>query len=245
MRPSASSRSQQKTSPRKPSTSARPSPARRPAAVPAIAPAGSREHLREQFEALFDLADADPDAGVDVALRQHRHRRRRARRRAGSPASRRASNSRPEARPTKPPAANCRGQLGRQDAGADRAVLQRGGVLVELDQRREIAADRATEPADAAAPPASRSTATPPGTTRSIISRWPKAAPAPAQHLLAQHAAMRVHQGEGGIVADRADIAEVVGDALELGHQRAQPDRARRDGSTPSAASAARANAIA
>ena len=39
---------------------------------------------------------------------------------------------------------------------------------------------------------------------------------------------MGVHQREGGVVADRADVAEVIGEALELGHQRAQPDRARR-----------------
>ena len=39
---------------------------------------------------------------------------------------------------------------------------------------------------------------------------------------------MRVHQREGGVVADRADVAEMVGEAFELGHQRAQPHRARR-----------------
>ena len=49
-----------------------------------------------------------------------------------------------------------------------------------------------------------------------------------AQHALAQHAAMGVHQREGGIVADRADVAEMVGEPLEFGHQRAQPDGARR-----------------
>ena len=40
-----------------------------------------------------------------------------------------------------------------------------------------------------------------------------------AQHLLAQHAAVRVHEREGGVVADRADVAEVVGEPLELGHR--------------------------
>ncbi len=37
---------------------------------------------------------------------------------------------------------------------------------------------------------------------------------------------MRVHQGEGGIVADRADVAEMVGKPLEFGDQRPQPNRA-------------------
>ena len=49
-----------------------------------------------------------------------------------------------------------------------------------------------------------------------------------AQHALAQDAAFGVHQREGGVVADGADVAEMIGEALELGHQRAQPDGARR-----------------
>ncbi len=48
-----------------------------------------------------------------------------------------------------------------------------------------------------------------------------------AQHALAQHRGMGVHQRERGVVADRADIAEVVGDALQFRHQGAQPDAAR------------------
>ena len=41
------------------------------------------------------------------------------------------------------------------------------------------------------------------------------------QHELAQNAAMRVHERERGVVANRADVAEVIGETLELGHQRA------------------------
>ena len=65
-----------------------------------------------------------------------------------------------------------------------------------------------------------RSAATPPGTIASIIRRWPKAASRRAQHALAQDAAMGVHQREGGVVADRADVAEMIGEALQFGHQR-------------------------
>ncbi len=43
-----------------------------------------------------------------------------------------------------------------------------------------------------------------------------------AQNALAQHAAMGMHQREGGIVADGAEIAEVIGNPLQLGHQAAQ-----------------------
>ena len=49
-----------------------------------------------------------------------------------------------------------------------------------------------------------------------------------AQHALAQDAAMRMDQREGGVVADGADVAEVVGEPLQLGHEGAQPDGARR-----------------
>jgi hypothetical protein len=49
-----------------------------------------------------------------------------------------------------------------------------------------------------------------------------------AQHALAQQSALRVHDREGGVIAYRADVAEVIRQALELGHQSAQPRRARR-----------------
>ena len=47
-----------------------------------------------------------------------------------------------------------------------------------------------------------------------------------AEHLLAQHRAMGQHQGKRGIVADRANVAAVIGQALQFGHQRPQPVRA-------------------
>ena len=39
---------------------------------------------------------------------------------------------------------------------------------------------------------------------------------------------MGMDQGEGGVVADGADVAEMIGDPFQLGHQRAQPDGAWR-----------------
>ena len=63
------------------------------------------------------------------------------------------------------------------------------------------------------------------------------------QHALAEDAAMGVDEREGGVVADRADVAEMIGDALELGHDAAQ-DFARGGGPRrSSAASTARAKA--
>ena len=49
-----------------------------------------------------------------------------------------------------------------------------------------------------------------------------------AQHVFAQDAAMRVHERERRVVADRADVAEMIGQPFEFGHQRAQILRARR-----------------
>ena len=43
-----------------------------------------------------------------------------------------------------------------------------------------------------------------------------------AQHAFAQDAALRMHDGEGSIIAYRADIAEMIGEPLELRHQCTQ-----------------------
>ena len=64
-----------------------------------------------------------------------------------------------------------------------------------------------------------------------------------AQHALAQGRRMGKHQREGRVVADGADIAEMVGQPLQLGHQRAQPDGRAAAPPRPSAASTARAKA--
>ena len=39
-----------------------------------------------------------------------------------------------------------------------------------------------------------------------------------SQHALAQNAAMGEHQRKGDVVANRADIAEMVGKAFKFGH---------------------------
>ena len=204
--------------------------ARRPAASARSGAAGQPvEDLLDQRQALLDLADADPDARIDVALLEHRHLEaqlvvgriagRRGARRSRGPRRGRHSRRRRTARAS----------AGVEDAGGDGAILQRGGVVVELDQLGKAPADRRRSASRSAARrPASRSTATPPGTMRSIIRRWPKQASAARSTSLAQDAAVGVHQRERGVVADRADVAEMVGEPLELGHQRAQPDRARR-----------------
>ena len=49
------------------------------------------------------------------------------------------------------------------------------------------------------------------------------------QHELAQHGCLRVQEGERSVIADRAEIAEMVGDALKLGHRGAYGVGALRD----------------
>ena len=49
-----------------------------------------------------------------------------------------------------------------------------------------------------------------------------------AQNALAQHGAMGLHHREGRVVADRADIAQVIGEPFQFRHQAAQPVRAAR-----------------
>jgi len=49
-----------------------------------------------------------------------------------------------------------------------------------------------------------------------------------AQYVLAENSAMRVHDGERCIVANGANVAQVIGQPLELRHQRAQITRTRR-----------------
>ena len=192
------------------------------------APSGRpRDDLLDQRHALLDLADAHPDAGIDVALLEHGHVERRAGRRADRRSAARIESAARGAADIAAGAELLR-QRGLQDAGGDGAILQRGGVVVDLDQLREAAPDVVEQPAQAVDAASARSAATPPGTTRSIISRWPKQASRGAQRALAQDAAMRVHHRERGVVADRADVAEMVGEPFELRHQRAQIVRARR-----------------
>ena len=69
----------------------------------------------------------------------------------------------------------------------------------------------------------------------------PERAAAGLQHALAQNAAMRVIERERRVITDRADVAEMIGDALELGHHAAQHCGTRTEMS--SAVSTARAKA--
>src|SRR6185312_6435696 len=115
-----------------------------------------------------------------------------------------------------------------QHAGADGAIEQRSLIVVEIDQGWKRARDLAEQPGNRPLPilveidryAARHDTIAHQAMTERAVRR--------AQHAFAEYAAMSVHQGEGGVVADRTDIAEMVGEPLKLRHQSAQPHRARR-----------------
>ena len=180
MRPAASMRSQTSTSPRNASTSAMPSHG--PLALERDAhcafAADRPASARSATGSARSPGCGSRRARVDVALVQHRHLEVQpvVGRIADRPArvevaARGAADKAAGAEPAR--------QLGRQDAGADGAVLQRGGLVVELHQRREARAYRRRSAHGCRRHPSeSRSTATPPGTMQSIIRRWPKQAAA-------------------------------------------------------------------
>src|SRR5579885_1739826 len=187
----------------------------------------ARQNLLDEVEALLRLADADPDARVDVAVAALRHDE--AQMVVGR-VNQVAAGVEIAARGATDIAAGAvlPRQLRPEIAGADGAILQRRGVVVEPDQRRKAPPHLGDQRADrrgARVVEIARDAA-----RHDAVAHHPVAESGVgcAQHAFAQHAGMGVHQAEGGVVADRADVAEVVGEALELGHQGAQPDRPRR-----------------
>ncbi len=118
-------------------------------------------------------------------------------------------------------------QLAAQNPGAGGAVLQRGGIVVKLDELREQPANFVQRRRDL--PRAVCSEITRDAARHDDIHHqpMPKARLRGPQRLLAQDAAVGVHERERGIVANGPDITEMVGETLELRHQRPQINRTR------------------
>jgi hypothetical protein len=127
------------------------------------------------------------------------------------------------------------------DAGGDEAILQAGMLVVECAQFLYRRFDRPALLDDGGQPAASASQATPPGTMRSNRKRWPNRRGIEPHPVLLEAQELGQAEGEGGIVAQRAEVAEMVGDALALQHQRAQRQRRAAARQTPQAASTASA----
>ena len=119
-------------------------------------------------------------------------------------------------------------KLDLQDPGADRAVLQRGGVVVEPDELRKGLPDLAQKHGNRLGSAGREIDRDAAGSDRVHHQPMAERGFGGAQDPFAQDSGVGVHQGEGRVVADRADVAEMVGDPLEFGHESAQPWRARR-----------------
>ena len=185
------------------------------------------EDLIDQPEALLDLADADPHPRVDVAVVAHR--RLEVELVIGRVADRLARIE-GAARGAADIASGAEGarERRREIAGGDGAVLERRGVVVELDHARETRPHRLDQRAESLDAAFAEIVGDAAG--HDAVHHQPVAETGicRAQGALAQDAAFGIDQREGGVVADGADIAEMIGEALELGHQRAQPNRALR-----------------
>src|SRR5947207_2747362 len=154
------------------------------------------QDLLYQRQALLDFADADPDAGIDIAfLPQRRFELQRIVRRISWRASRIEASTRGAADITS--AAELPRETWRQYARVDRPVLQRSGVVIELDQLRKAPATLAQQRTNErlallvqiAPDPARHDLIHHKSMTEASIRR--------AQHLLAQVPALRVHHGKG------------------------------------------------
>ena len=114
-------------------------------------------------------------------------------------------------------------------SGSNGAVLERGRVVVEFDQRWKGSADRPYQLPDLLEARRQKIKGNTAWHNAVHHQPMPETGLRGAQDALAQHATMGEHESKPGIVADGADIAEVVGEALELRHQSAQPNCARRN----------------
>ena len=187
------------------------------------------EDLLDQGQALCHLIDADPDSGVDVAgLTYGRLEGERVIGRIGQGAPGVEGALRSPADIAA--GGELAGQGGLQNAGSDRAVLQRRGVVIEGDQGWKPVAHDRDEVAETAMIGQAEIDRHTPGGHGIHHQAMAERRGAGAQNLFAQYAAMGVHQSERGVVTDRADVAQMVGETLQLGHEGAQPVGARRRG---------------
>ena len=208
----------------------------------AMSPSGSASRIDvDQAQRLQRFVEAHRDA------RAPRRRRGCAARRTAS-ASYGASGNRsadrrecPLARAANPRQAELGGQLARDSAAAAKAVLQAGMVVVDLAQQADLAIERARIASrisrrDVRCEIAARRR---PGTTTSISRRWPN-----ARQLRRSTSSFRREncarpKRESAVIAEIAQVAQVVGNALALEAQRAQPRARAGASSRPAMASTA------
>ncbi len=186
------------------------------------------EDLLDQRQTLVDFANTNPDAGIDVTGIKHRNLE-------AELVIRRVLQIVPRIEGAAARTADIAAgavlthQRRLHKPGAHGPILERCGVVVELHELRKHFSDFSDQRAqlrlslrrDVARKAAGHDAIHHQAMAEANVRR-PQAA-------LAQDAGLRMHQDERGVVADRADVAEVIGEPFELGHQGAQKNGARRN----------------
>src|SRR5262245_30187882 len=186
------------------------------------------EHLLDQLEALFDLAGADPQPRIDIAVVAYRHLEfELIVWRIPDRLARVEGTARGAADITA--GAESARERRREIAGGDGAVLKSGCAVVDFQKLGEAAAhgrDQFAQRLLAAGGDVVGDAFRHDAVHHQAMA---EAGLRRAQGALAQHAAFDVEEREGRVVADGADIAEMIGHAFEFGHDRAQEYCARRN----------------
>ena len=191
------------------------------------------EQLANEAHRLLDFENPDPEPGIDVAVAANGDIKRKSV--VGGIAGLAAGIEVPARGP--PHETACREldrKLVRKDAGRGRPVLQRGGVVVKLEQPWRTFLDEAEDIPDFARPSAREVAGHPAGHDRVHHQAMTECGHRSSQHPFAQDREMSQHEREGGVVADGADVAEMIGDALQLGHDGPQGLGAGPHGATDS-----------
>ncbi len=120
---------------------------------------------------------------------------------------------------------SCR-QRGRHPPGREKPVLQTGMLVVDRLQRAHLALDLVALPAQPVAHRRRQVGRDAAGHDGVHHQAMPEGLSGQPQPVLAQARELGQAEGQRGVVAECAEVAQVVGDALAFEHQRAQPGRA-------------------
>jgi hypothetical protein len=118
--------------------------------------------------------------------------------------------------------AEAKGLIGPQDTGRDGSFLQRGGIIVEPHEFGESRVDLAHEGEDRVGSFCSEIFGDAARNDCAHHQPGAEGRSSGAQSPLSQDATMGKHQRKGGVIADGADVAEMIGEALNLSHETAQ-----------------------
>ena len=176
------------------------------------------QDLIDQQERLFDLANANPYPGVDVALGQNWHVE------AQTVIGRIAEYpSRIECTPGGAADVAARAELLRQrgfeNSRSNGAILQRGRIVVEFDQRRKFLPHFFEKSANRGDTWHTEVNRNPAGYDAIPHQPMAEARVRGTEDAFAQYAAMRMNHRERGVIADGSDVTEMIRKTFHFRHQ--------------------------